>query len=539
MLIVAMSSILLAVVTFLSVRTGIINWVENSYNAPEAKQERLDGYVNGLQEYVTANELSSSDTREITNWLRGTRNVYLFLYKDDRLFFTGGFEEDEEQDKTSDSEDQNGTEDEKTEDTENSDGAETNPEDEENANGGSENEAPNDSETPEGEGEENDPENENENTETEDEGKKEEDGGTVEKPDNTTRPGTSRPGFTVTMPTKEEIMQHATDNGLKPLELSDGTLFASFVDFSDYFYYNMSTIISILSALVVAIIVLMIYFHGITVKISRLADDVSGVYERDMNSEIRTLRGKDEISELTRNVEQMRCSMLEGLKKEREALDANSELITSMSHDIRTPLTVLLGYLDIMKSYPVDSELSEHIKAAENTALRLKDFSDDMFRYFLVFGGKELEVSLGEYDAHTLFEQMLSEHLLLLRERGFTVNADLNILQTSGVVIVTDAPKLMRVVDNIFSNIYKYAESTSPVSFSADLTGGVLKITVQNAVKTVSGAESNGVGLRTCSKICEALDVRFEYGESDADGTRIFVSTLEFKVNVGKKESGN
>jgi K+-sensing histidine kinase KdpD len=134
---------------------------------------------------------------------------------------------------------------------------------------------------------------------------------------------------------------------------------------------------------------------------------------------------------------------------------------------------------------------------------------------------------------------MLSEHLLLLRERGFTVNADLNILQTSGVVIVTDAPKLMRVVDNIFSNIYKYAESTSPVSFSADLTGGVLKITVQNAVKTVSGAESNGVGLRTCSKICEALDERFEYGESDADGTRIFVSTLEFKVNVGKKESGN
>jgi signal transduction histidine kinase len=361
----------------------------------------------------------------------------------------------------------------------------------------------------------------------------------TEKPENTTRPGTSRPGLTVTVPTKEEIMQHATDNGLKPLELSDGTLFASFVDFSDYFYYNMSTIVSILSALVVAIIVLMIYFHGITVKISRLADDVSGVYERDMNSEIRTLRGKDEISELTRNVEQMRCSMLEGLKKEREALDANSELITSMSHDIRTPLTVLLGYLDIMKSYPVDSELSEHIKAAENTALRLKDFSDDMFRYFLVFGGKELEVTLGEYDAHTLFEQMLSEHLLLLRERGFILDTDFTTLQTSGVAVTTDAPKLMRVVDNIFSNIYKYADASYPVRFSAELSGGVLKITVQNTVKSVSEAESNGVGLRTCSKICEALDVRFEYGESDKDGIKIFVSTLEFKVEAGKKHSGD
>ena len=520
MLIVAMTSILLAVVTFLSVRTGIINWVENSYNAPDAKQERLDGYVKGLQAYVTENGLSSADTAQMTNWLRGTRNVYLFLYKDNLLFFTGGFDDDP-----------NGTDEEKdpSEEEENGDQVGADDGEGDSTDGGSEQEPPSD--PPEGEGEGS----ENAGSDNATDGTDSSGDESADKQEPPSRPGATRPGsgLTVTIPTKEEIMQHATDNGLTPLELSDGTLFASFVDFSDYFYYNLSTVVSIVSALLVAIIVLMIYFHSITVKISRLADDVSGVYERDMNSKIRTLGGKDEISELTRNVEQMRCSMLDGLKKEREALDANSELITSMSHDIRTPLTVLLGYIDIMKTYPVDSELAEHIRAAENTALRLKDFSDDMFRYFLVFGGKELDLSLAEYDAHTLFEQMLAEHLLLLRERGFTVETNFDSLQMANTVITTDAPKLMRVVDNIFSNIYKYADPAHPVVFNVEASDNVLTITVKNTVCAANGAESNGVGLRTCSKICEALDVEFEYGQNDTDDGKLFVSTLKFKIKTG------
>jgi signal transduction histidine kinase len=229
--------------------------------------------------------------------------------------------------------------------------------------------------------------------------------------------------------------------------------------------------------------------------------------------------------------------MLEGLQKEREALDANSELITSMSHDIRTPLTVLLGYLDLMKTYPVNEELGEYIRASENTALRLKELSDDMFRYFLVFGGKELEVSITDYDAKTLLDQLLSEHILLLRERGFTVEWDVNITSDEQITVSTDAPKLMRVVDNIFSNIHKYAEATYPIVFSAKKVGGVLRIEIENRVKDVAEAESNGVGLRTCMKICEALDITFNYGVSEnGNGERIYTSLLELKAGTGGKE---
>ena len=117
-------------------------------------------------------------------------------------------------------------------------------------------------------------------------------------------------------------------------------------------------------------------------------------------------------------------------------MDANAELVTSMSHDIRTPLTVLLGYLNVMKLRAPDEEMMSYINASEKTALRLKKLSDDMFSYFLLFGGGATEVDMQEYDAYTLFDQMLSEHVLLLREQGYNVELDIADILTDTKILM-------------------------------------------------------------------------------------------------------
>ena len=71
-----------------------------------------------------------------------------------------------------------------------------------------------------------------------------------------------------------------------------------------------------------------------------------------------------------------------------------------------------------------DKAVQEYLKAAESTAMRLKKLSDDMFGYFLVFGGKELEINMESYDAATLIDQMLFEHITLMRESGYNVAFD-------------------------------------------------------------------------------------------------------------------
>ena len=70
-----------------------------------------------------------------------------------------------------------------------------------------------------------------------------------------------------------------------------------------------------------------------------------------------------------------------------------------MSHDIRTPLTTLIGYLDILDSgdYRSQEELERYIGNCKQKALQLKDLSDKMFQYFLVFGRDSLEMENETY----------------------------------------------------------------------------------------------------------------------------------------------
>ncbi len=322
-------------------------------------------------------------------------------------------------------------------------------------------------------------------------------------------------GITVTFPTREDLIEYAKERDSFPIEMSDGIhLLVSMVDYTEYFYYDIFNIISVAAAAIVLIAVIMIYFTGITHRITLLAKDVNIVALGNTDHSIRTKSGEsDEISKLMQNVENMRLSLLENIAKEREAIDANTELITSMSHDIRTPLTVLLGYIDIMKMNDTDGKMEEYLSATESTALRIKEMSDDMFGYFLVFSDKYRETEIAAYEAATLFEQIISEKILLLNEQGYRVviNGGEGIPSAySDVEVVTDAPKLMRIAENIFSNIMKYADKGYPVSISSTAEEDTLTVEIVNKVRTERDvAESNGIGLRTCIKLSELARIKF------------------------------
>lgn len=344
-------------------------------------------------------------------------------------------------------------------------------------------------------------------------------------------------GITVTFPTREDLIEYAKERDSFPIEMSDGIhLLVSMVDYTEYFYYDIFNIVSLVSAAVVLIIIIMLYFTGITRRITRLAKDVNVVASGDMDHSIGMRKGEsDEISKLMENVENMRLSMLENIAKERAAIDANTDLITSMSHDIRTPLTVLLGYIDIMKMNAPEGAMQEYLRATESTALRLKEMSDDMFNYFLVFSDKYMETELGVYEAATLFEQIISEKVLLLRECGCEVvinEADGMRTDYRSITVVTDAHKLMRIAENIFSNIMKYADKSYPVYIYSRVEGRSLTVEIVNKILQNSEmVESNGIGIRTCIKLSELSNIKFSAGRRGED----FAVILSFDIGDGNE----
>lgn len=461
--------IALAVAVFFFAEGVGEGYIKNNYLSDEARAGREDGYLLELQAYVNENKLESKDTSELAHWVGDKGYLYVMIYKDDKLVLDSGSMGDLPKTDT--------------------------------------------------EGELSSGENAGEGEGTE--------GGSTNE--------TGGSGFTVAFPNKEELIEYAKAKGTYPIEMNDGVpLLVSLVDYTEYFYYDLINIISLILAAITLMVIIMLHSSRVTSRITKLARQVEAVAAGDMNNTIKNDRraGRDEITDLASNVENMRCSMLENIAKEREAINSNTELITSMSHDIRTPLTVLLGYIDVMKNHTSDENMREYLDASESCALRLKTMSDDMFNYFVVFGEGESECDFEEYDAATLFEQILSEKILLLREQGYTV--DIPMLGTlhrklPGVRLSTDAQKLMRIAENVFSNITKYADKSYPVSITSKLIGDEITVNIVNkALQNANKVESNGIGLKTCVKLSEMLNLGFSAAR-DGDNYRV---TIVFQVKV-------
>jgi len=478
----------IAVAAFVYFVVRIVGYyvINNYYLSEENQIKRREGYIAALQQYATSNGLDSDDTVKLAAWAREHPYVYLLIYKDDQLFFTSDMQ------------------------------PEAPPQDEE-----------------EGENTEDGSGDKDENGENQDEN--------IGDGSNSSNKNDGQGGidfgdlgfgsFEEYKQNREELIAEAEANGLYPIELADGTLIAALTEFSQELYFDIANVSAFSLAALSLTLVLLIYMSQVIGKIKKLESDVTVVSHADMNHEI-VCEGNDELSRLSSNVETMRNSMLDNIRREREAREANTELVTSISHDIRTPLTVLLGYIDMMKAHCADDEvMSGYIAASESTAIRLKRLSDDMFKYALTFGEIEKGISLEEYDASTLTTQLLDEHILLLSESGYDVRItpEYGTVFFEGDVIVTDAQNLMRIVDNIFSNLYKYADKSAPIEMTTERGDGIVSFTCKNrTLKNPEGAESNGIGLRSCARLGSLITKGFD-AESVGDD---FVVTLKLELKT-------
>ena len=96
-------------------------------------------------------------------------------------------------------------------------------------------------------------------------------------------------------------------------------------------------------------------------------------------------------------------------------------------------------------------------------------------------------------------------------------------------MVHTDAPNLMRIVDNIFSNISKYADPDYPIEFTMERSGMTVVLQSKNKIKTdTSKVESNGIGLKTCVRLSKLIADGFHYAEEDG----YFICRLSLKLHA-------
>ena len=261
-----------------------------------------------------------------------------------------------------------------------------------------------------------------------------------------------------------------------------------------------------LAALIFLTIVLL-YEQHITRTVQTLSRQVRQVSRGDLGMQIKP-QTTDEIGQLALDVDAMRLSIIDKLQREEEAWKANSQLITAISHDVRTPLTALMGYLEIVSDESLSSEdRRTYLEICKNNAHRLKSLTDELFGFFLVFGKPTPDQMPEEFDAVTLLDQVLLEHAMDLGQRGFQVEN--NSSEIHGKLRV-DLSHFRRIFDNLFSNVRKYADPAYPVTISQRIDRDELIVTISNHInQTGNRVESNRIGLQTCSKLVAAMGGEF------------------------------
>lgn len=259
------------------------------------------------------------------------------------------------------------------------------------------------------------------------------------------------------------------------------------------FFFTASIIIPAFAA---SIIWICIFWKGVK-KILRQILIINNAVDKYANGNLSApivIHGSDEFSHLADSLNCMRTSLIEEEKKNKTLQESQNELMVGMSHDLRTPLTSMMNYIEIIHQKAEPEATDTYLEKLEAKVIQLRDLSDKLFQYFLL--QKDSPVILNDPEpAATIIGDYLSEFCAMLTDDGFHVRMD-SADFGNGKVTVSDE-FMGRINSNIISNIEKYAvpESDIHIKIISPETELILRIINQRAAKYPTN-EGSGIGIK-------------------------------------------
>ena len=180
------------------------------------------------------------------------------------------------------------------------------------------------------------------------------------------------------------------------------------------------------------------------------------------------------------NLQSIRSGIQKAVDEQTRAERMKTELITNVSHDIKTPLTSIVNYVDLLEKEDIQPEKAkEYVDVLHRQSARLKKLTEDLVEASKASSGC-LPVHLARTDVNVLLSQLAGDYLEKLEA------AQLEPVfhpAPSQPKIQADGQLLSRVLGNLFSNICKYAMPGTRVYFESSATGGIVTITFKNISK--------------------------------------------------------
>lgn len=301
--------------------------------------------------------------------------------------------------------------------------------------------------------------------------------------------------------------------------------------FHDYGAFLVITFISVILGLILLSII-----KKRTKAIQTIADTLSKMANNEITSEI-YVKGNSLIANIAKNVNAVREGFAISNQKQSNSERLKTELITNVSHDLRTPLTSVLNYVDLAKRSDItEEERQEYLQIIDNKSKRLKVLIDDLFEASKMASGA-VELNKEQVDLVALMYQALAEYEDRFEDQKLIVRTKTS---NQHMYAYCDGRKMYRVFENLFSNVIKYAQPATRVYLEMTYEGSEIVITLKNISNYELGfdvselaerfkrgdssrhTEGSGLGLSIVKSILELHGAAFELSQ-DGDLFKVII----------------
>lgn len=288
--------------------------------------------------------------------------------------------------------------------------------------------------------------------------------------------------------------------------------------------------------------------------ISRISEAVQNISEGDLNTVIDVI-GDDEFSSMAANLNHMAADIKKLMEKERESERTKNELITNVAHDLRTPLTSIIGYLELLagnQQVPADMQ-HKYIEIAYGKSRRMQKLIEDLFGFTKLNCGK-IAMHVGQIDIVKLLGQLVEEAYPNFVEKGLSYDLQSNV---PAKIINADGNLLARLFDNLIGNAIKYGADGKRVLVKIHAEGETVTVSVTNYGYVIPADElplifnkfyrveqsrssstgGTGLGLAIAKEIVDMHGGTISVA-SDLNGT-VFTVKLQVDFDVDKENFGH
>lgn len=285
------------------------------------------------------------------------------------------------------------------------------------------------------------------------------------------------------------------------------------------------------------------------VYIDDILHAIKKISSGDLNTNI-DVRGDNEFSEIAANINKMSEEIRVLMESERHNEKSKNEMITNIAHDLRTPLTSILGYLDLINKRELTEDTKkEYLKIVYEKSKKLQDLIESLFS-FTKTNSSKLVLKIDKIDIIKLLCQLMEEFYPNFEDKGITCSVNTNI---DSYVIDGDGTLLARLFDNLINNAVKYGADGKRIDVKIIAENNIVKIAVINYGKVIpqdelplifdkfyrvdqarnSSTGGTGLGLAIAKNITELHHGVIEV-TSDLGGT-VFSVTLPKELDVERE----